>query len=395
MPSKNSLTDVSASSGQLKSEFSNSERSQINSLRGVLGTVSPAAGRIQNDVSQSFNAIDNTTQGRLALGVNLANSLESAGITNQNTVGVLSTSLSSSVRNKTSLDRFVETSPFDFAGSASRTANISDKAPSEVIEQRQREINNRENIVFPRDLVENATAYIELSFEKYERANATTPGVVNPVKNISLPLPENYNQSFSLNYAESDLNMIGDAERAIETGRAMVGAGFERDSIRNFITGLTDSGGAMTQRLGVSFLGTLNDAATGLTNQLLGYVPNPHTTVFFKGVKLRDFTWTWRLVPRSEEEAATIRDLLKELRKNVLPTKRTGGQLNYPNLLTPRIVNQNKDVNLGEFKKCHVQNMTINYSAEGASAFFRDGHPVAISLVLTFQEIEVITADDD
>jgi hypothetical protein len=71
--------------------------------------------------------------------------------------------------------------------------------------------------------------------------------------------------------------------------------------------------------------------------------------------------------------------------------KSNGNILRYPDLLQPVVKGS---VDLGKFKRCLVRSMAINYSAEGASAFFRDGHPVAIQMALDFQEVEIVTSED-
>ena len=44
--------------------------------------------------------------------------------------------------------------------------------------------------------------------------------------------------------------------------------------------------------------------------------------------------------------------------------------------------------------KSAVKTFSVNYTAEGTSAFFVDGAPVAINLILTFQEMENMTSED-
>jgi len=379
----------------MKSEFSNTERSQINSLRGVLGTVSPFAGGIRGDVTQSFNAIDNTTQGRLALGVNLASSLESVGITNKNTADVLSTTLSGAVRNKSALNKSVSTTPVDLGIPANRDSSLQNRSATEIIRENRDEITNRLNTAFPPDIAENSSAYVILKFKKYDRENQFDQGTLTPVKEILLPLPENYNQSFNMSFEETDMSMIGDFTRAAETAESSIRDAISGRSVDagQLLDDVLSSSGAAASRLSRASLGAVSDAGAGALGRRLGYIPNPHTTIFFKGVKLRDFTWTWRLVPRNEDEAAVIREVIRELRKNVLPSRMKDGQLKYPNILKPSIETNGK-ANLGDFRNCHVQGMTINYAAEGASAFFRDGHPVAINLALNFQEVEIAISED-
>ena len=71
--------------------------------------------------------------------------------------------------------------------------------------------------------------------------------------------------------------------------------------------------------------------------------------------------------------------------------------LKYPNMVLPNVLEAGGASNLdlyGKFKKSSVKELLINYTAEGTSAYFVDGHPVAINLQITFQEIEAYTKED-
>ena len=150
----------------------------------------------------------------------------------------------------------------------------------------------------------------------------------------------------------------------------------------------------VTQRAAFAALNSASETVGGLAEKITGTIPNPHPTVFFKGVDLREFTWTWKFVPRSADEATLLQAALANIRKLILP-EASGGFLNYPHLLKPAVKSDGADMLIyGKFKKSAVKQFLINYTAEGTSAFFHDGNPVAINCQMTFQEVEIYTADD-
>ena len=128
----------------------------------------------------------------------------------------------------------------------------------------------------------------------------------------------------------------------------------------------------------------------GLAGQMAGAIPNPHPTVFFKGLDLRNFDWTWKFVPRSELEAATIGAILRIIKQNILP-KNGGTFMDYPNLVQPRIFPESGL--WGEFKRAAIKNFSLNFTGEGTSAFFVNGDPVSIICNIQFQEIEAFISD--
>ena len=396
---RNSLTDVGPITGQLKSEFSILEATQINAARG-LGGISPSAGRISGDVSNSLKNVNNTTQGKFAIGSMLAASMESVGITNQNSAQFLSTTVSNSLANKLPLNKHVASTPLDLSISENRFPSLRLQSPNETIRKKQESLNGFPNSTFPVDLTDKAVSYVELRFNEYKRSIAFAPGTLDESNVIRLPLPENYNQTFTLRYDQKDQGFFGDVAQS-DVGQRILNqlqTGVNRETLGNVVDEIRNTddraalgtGSDVALRAGYQMLDAFSDVVGGIAQQTAGTVPNPHSTIFFKGVDLRSFNWTWRLVPRSEEEASIIREILQKLRNSILP-KKENNMLKYPDLMQPVIKGP---VDLGKFKKCLVKNMAINYSAEGASAFFRDGHPVAIQLALEFQEVEILTADD-
>lgn len=137
----------------------------------------------------------------------------------------------------------------------------------------------------------------------------------------------------------------------------------------------------------------------GLAGQMLGGIPNPHPTVFFKGVELRQFQWNWKLVPKKKDDAEAIQKIITKLREYVIPsTKNSGNFLEYPYLILPEIVSEKRDIDVellyGKFKRCMATQFNINFSGEGTSAFFVDGRPVSINLSMVFMEVESYTNDN-
>lgn len=400
---RNSLTDVGPATGQLKQTFSSSEISQINSLRGVSGTVSSSAGSITGDVSQALKNVNNTTQGRLAIGANMAASMEAAGITTNNITRFLSTSVSRSIASKTPIHKNPSQTTLDLSNPVNRYPSLRFQSPTEIINRKQKDVNGIQNNTFPNDLTTQSKAYVSLSFKKYSRTDAYSPGKLQGGKTINLPLPENYNQTFAMRYEQKDQGFFGDIASS-DAGRSILSQlenGLNRETVQAASAALrglatadaADLAASVAQRAGYQMLDAFSEISGGIAQQVAGAVPNPHSTIFFKGPDLRSFNWTWRLVPRSAEEAETIRDIIKQIKQAILP-KRNDNFLAYPDLLQPSIETPNSNIDLGKFKKCLVKSLAINYSAEGASAFFKDGHPVAIQLAMEFQEVEIVTSED-
>jgi len=105
---------------------------------------------------------------------------------------------------------------------------------------------------------------------------------------------------------------------------------------------------------------------------------------------LRTFQWTWKLVPRSADEAQAIEEILNKIKRLILPKRGSGGiTLDYPHMMKPKIQGEQIGNMFGEFRYSMVKGFNVNFSGEGASAFFRDGRPVSIQMGIEFQEVDI------
>jgi hypothetical protein len=413
--SKTSLTDVGAASGQLKSKFSLLEKTQIDALGGTSGSLSSGAGLINGSVSSSLTGATNNSRSKLEYGFNLAEQLESSGITIKNTSSFISTSVSRAVTNKTALNQNLSTAPMNAANPNNKPIVSSRKQrPQQIMKEKLESIVGRDDLnygglQFPLDLKEVANSYMCLQFSIYDRSSPQTAGKITPgTTPIYLPFPENLSQAFGISYSQRD---TGYATAILETNigaaafsdiKNLAKSGGNKEQITEAITALkniniNDLGDDLQKiafRAGNFLLSSADEDIGGLTQQAFEQIPNPHPTVFFKGLQLRSFPLNWRLVPKSSDEAVKLKEILDEIKRNCLPKKNAAlDSLRYPNFVEIIPCGAAAD-KIGKYKRTLVSSITINYTPEGTSAWFHDGYPVAIQLTMEFQEVENFTSED-
>jgi len=159
-----------------------------------------------------------------------------------------------------------------------------------------------------------------------------------------------------------------------------------------------------------------------VTQNINGKIANPYTEQVFNGIKLREFSFNWKLVPRNRSEQRSIERIIKYLRRAALPdTSESFGQsgflsdlggqdfggaatdrwLTVPNLFNLRW-KQGGDgseiSSLPKIKKCICTNIDVNYTPDNVWATHLDGSnkpaPVAIQLSVGFGETEIIKSSD-
>jgi hypothetical protein len=397
--SKNSLTDVGAASGQFKNKFSILEQTQLNALNGIGSLNSSGSGNI----SSALTNLSNNSKSKLEVGFNVAEQLEAAGITNITSSQFISKNISKSVTDRSPIHKTLN------QNSNRRIAVSRDERPQDKIKRKKESLLGKEDynyagLRFPADIDAESPLYLQLLFSEYIRSDPQAPGSLSPNTPIYLPAPDNLAQEFSVIYDQRDTGIMGEFIKS-QTGGQLVGAArtfLSGGGTENFTSTLksavqdneqvSEALKSIGQRGIYAGINSSNEELGGLASQISGEIPNPHPTVFFKGMNLRAFQFNWRLIPRSPEEAAALYLIIREIKKKSLPEK-TGTILKYPHFVDIKFLGSAAPV-IGNYKRCLISAVNINYSGEGTSAFFKDGMPVSTLLNITFQEVENFTSQD-
>lgn len=135
----------------------------------------------------------------------------------------------------------------------------------------------------------------------------------------------------------------------------------------------------------------------------LGVVPNSNLELLFQGPTLREFSFGWRMSPRSESEATMIRRIIRVFKQGMAARKLNygaaagapAGLLGTPNVYKLEYKSGNKSISsLNKFKLCALTNFSVNYAPDGQWAAYDDSHPVSLTIGMSFTEIEPIFNSD-
>jgi len=142
-----------------------------------------------------------------------------------------------------------------------------------------------------------------------------------------------------------------------------------------------------------------------------GIIPNNNLALLFNSPTLREFTFAWKMSPRSKEEAIRINNILRFFKQGMAPKKQsnsTGGGRSFflgtPNVFdihfktTKRKANFFNSIDRNDsvlrIKTCACTGAAVSYTPEGMWNAYEDGQPVAITLTLRFAELEPIFDTD-
>jgi hypothetical protein len=241
----------------------------------------------------------------------------------------------------------------------------------------------------------NQKYYTLFTFNQYERIKANEAPKEKTSVSIVLPMPPDLREEFNVGYAEPSLGIVGSvADSVIKGVRSAQGASTSQGS-----TSDKDLGSSVYAAIGSGIIKGLEsipkggETAGAIARMATGLSPNPYLAVVFKDVALRSHTFQYRFSPRSEAELKTLKNIIRELKKRMLPGLTQGSDLLFTFPDTCDIsFGPTKDVPY-RIKKCVMTSMSVNYSPNGP-AFFKTGDPVIVDIQMTFREMSAFTRID-
>ena len=146
-------------------------------------------------------------------------------------------------------------------------------------------------------------------------------------------------------------------------------------------------------------LGTELNADTVLARKG-GTVLNPNAEMLFQGPVLRDFSFKYRMVARSEDEGKSIRNIIKFLKTGMAPKFRSSTYLKSPDVFTLEYKNGKGDGDIlktvNRFSPGGLALTTIatDYAPNTYWSAYSDSQPVEITMDMSFAELRPIYEQD-
>lgn len=134
-----------------------------------------------------------------------------------------------------------------------------------------------------------------------------------------------------------------------------------------------------------------------LLSRLNGQVLNPNLELLFQGPQLRPFNFTFKLSPRSAEEAKVVKKIIRYFKKNMAPIVGDQGLfIKAPNIFKVEYQygTSSPHPGINKIKECALTNCSVDYTPNGTYMTYPEGTMVSYTLSLQFQEIEPIYSRD-
>ena len=242
-----------------------------------------------------------------------------------------------------------------------------------------------------------------LGLDKNLGLRKDAPPAGNILATITLPMPSGgISDRNSVNWQNGELNpamegmaatlnsfLLGGAEASAATAKDQFGAFLGGESNTKLLKALITSQ-TIKSALGQNVL-----------SRQYGVVINPNLELLFDSPSLRDFSFSFKMTPRSKDEAIRVRTIIRYF-KQAMSVKRSQSVLllKAPHTFRIQYKTSNQDhPYLNRFKECALTNCSVNYTPDGQYMSYDDSDPngrsmTAYELSLSFQELEPIFDDD-
>jgi len=247
-------------------------------------------------------------------------------------------------------------------------------------------------------------------------------GGANELGNIYLNMPNGIQFNEAANWAGQELGFMGHMTQDFVSGGGATGdamkalSGAAAGSAGGLIGATVGALPSLVSKLGIS--GGMFGAAIGAMaaggpiqkgiESALGVSQNPYLEMMFSGIGFRKFTFEFILRPKSDSEVKIVAKILKMFRAFTKPTYTEGklgkSFMDYPmefgiEFLTSAGGKGSFDTyvnnpNVPRLKDCVCDNVTSNFTPQSIWAAHKGGIPLAVTLGLSFQETELVMAED-
>jgi len=126
-----------------------------------------------------------------------------------------------------------------------------------------------------------------------------------------------------------------------------------------------------------------------------GFIKAPRMELAFKGIPKRDFSYEFKMMPKSAAEAEMAKNIVKTFKMYMLPEIKSAGsmQLTTPATFDIQYMHLGEEnMNLNKIGTCVLTNMDVKYGGDKYKTH-ADAVPVETSMTLSFKELDLVTRE--
>ena len=222
-------------------------------------------------------------------------------------------------------------------------------------------------------------------------------------KSIALYMPPNVQVSYDVKYGDQEVGALA------MSGAAAIDAITSEGGTRSKVSGVVEAllGAGMKegiQAMATKSLETVAPGAKTLINLSRGSVVTPRMEMMFESVGRRSFSYTFAFIPKSEQEALVVEDIIQHFKFYAMPkysNPTTKREMDIPGTFDIEYMYKgNRNNFLNRVHTCFLQQVQVQYGADRYTAYEettgnrgRGNPPQKSQITLNFTELEVLSQD--
>ena len=224
---------------------------------------------------------------------------------------------------------------------------------------------------------------------------------------ISLYMPASVSVSYSTKYGDQEIGLLA------ETGAAaiknfMETEGSTMEAVFAGGAAFVEGAGQGLKKWGIKALDTVAPGAAALIAISRGKIITPRMELMFEGVGRREFSYSFTMIPKSEQEADSIEGIVTRFKHAMAADYSTGNiadidhlgtgagadgvrEMDIPSFFDIIYMYKGKENNhLNKISTCVLTKMDVEYGADRFKTY-RGGVPQTTKISLSFSELNIIT----
>ncbi len=250
------------------------------------------------------------------------------------------------------------------------------------------------NLIYPLDIGQSGQDTIKFNMVKYEAKKFSGLGfadrsdaLTRSIGSVILPVTNNISDSNAVSWGSDNLNPLQVA--AAQATLGFIGGGTEgATAAAESIAGAVAGGRAdVKTALTAAFAGQATGVRSLLT-RTTGAIINPNMELLFQAPTLRPFNFSFKLSPRSADEAKQVIKIIRFFKQGMSPIT-TPSNIFLKSPHTFKIQYQLRgDIDhpyIGKIKECALTGFSVQYTPDGNYATFEDGVMTSYQISMTFR----------
>lgn len=227
-------------------------------------------------------------------------------------------------------------------------------------------------------------------------------------RKVTLYLPQAIQIQDAVQYDNNvELGAIGGGIANNLRGQASLANAIERSStaanntIRALSAGnvsaITQEQASLASQAALKNAGSRGTSAANALLAVTGATANPNLRTLFRQVPIRNFSFSFTLIPTSKQEAEQIKSIVKFFREELYPEALTVGGIDYgyrfPNRMLIKLTYRNRDIPGVKFLPVYLQSFNTVYNANGMG-MHSDGNWSEVQINMNFTETKPLAKQD-